>query len=161
MAVETDRDENISPSIEEDDESIHRIPVHPGVPWDYSREEASHLFAVTHDQYVADRKADRRGTANPSIMNNHFWISQIGPGPIMIDLLDDSEDPVWRFKRIGATCTKLFDGRLICIGGEHGHCADCDFCVYNGRSFFSSVSARESRFTHSVGVLDFSFDPYP
>lgn len=36
----------------------------------YRKGEANESFQITRDQFVADRKADVRGTANPSVMNN-------------------------------------------------------------------------------------------
>ncbi|CAF9921043.1 MAG: hypothetical protein ALECFALPRED_001696 [Alectoria fallacina] len=108
----------------------------------YHQEEASNLFQISREQYAADRDADTRGTANPSIMNNPFWMFQVGPRGLPAwsarttfgnpdDPLADSEDPVWCFIRFGATRTKLPDGRVVCIGGEHEDGYDPDFCIYN------------------------------
>ncbi|CAD6581404.1 MAG: hypothetical protein ASARMPRED_000603 [Alectoria sarmentosa] len=108
----------------------------------YHQEEASNLFQISREQYVADRDADARGTANPSIMNNPFWMFQVGPKGLPAwsartsfgkpdDPFADSEDPVWCFIRFGATRTKLPDGRVVCIGGEHEDGYDPDFCIYN------------------------------
>lgn len=109
----------------------------------YRKGEVHESFQITRDQFVADRKAGVRGTANPSVMNNPFWISQVGPGGleawnarIVFGNAEDpflaSEDPVWCFSRFGATYTKLPDGRVVCIGGEHEDGYDPDFCIYNG-----------------------------
>ena len=87
----------------------------------YRKGEANGSFQITRDQFVADRKADVRGTANPSVMNNPFWISQVSPGGLQAwdariafgnaeDPFAASEDPVWCFSRFGATYTKLPEG---------------------------------------------------
>ena len=39
--------------------------------------------------------------------------------------------PIWTFDRMGATRTKLPDGRLIRVGGEHEDWYDPDFHIYN------------------------------
>jgi len=41
------------------------------------------------------------------------------------------DGPIWTFERYGATRTKLPDGRVICIGGEHEDYYDPDFHIYN------------------------------
>jgi len=41
--------------------------------------------------------------------------------------------PIWCFKRVGNTRTRLPDGRIICVGGEHEDFYDPDFCIYNGK----------------------------
>ena len=110
----------------------------------YRHEEASASSQITRGNYVANRNAQTRGTANPSLMNNPFWLFQAGLrglsgwsarttfGGDAEDPFADVADPVWCFKRFGATRTKLPDGRLVCIGGEHEDGYDPDFCIYNG-----------------------------
>ena len=165
MAVETDTDERTIPAPENDDslstsetdDSVSTserdvfIDTSEGVvnrvPSGYRQEEAGDLFQITRDQYVANRKADVRGTPNPSIMNNPFWIFQVSPEAldawgarnlfgIEEEYAADLKDPVWCFIRFGATRTKLPDGRLICIGGEHEDGYDPDFFIYNGMISF-------------------------
>ena len=41
------------------------------------------------------------------------------------------DGPIWTFDRMGATCTVLLDGRIICVGGEHEDFYDPDFFIYN------------------------------
>ena len=141
MAEETDEDEDIIPTLHDEYPSLWVLS---GVPMGYRKERSGALFPVTYDQYAANRKATRRGTANPSLMNNPFWLSQVGPQGIdgwtartafgnVVNPYADSKDPVWSFMRFGATCTKLPDGRLVCIGGEHEDWSDPDFCIYNGK----------------------------
>ncbi len=87
-------------------------------------------------------------------MNNPFWLSQVGPQGLCAwdarktivnaeDPFANSEGPVWCFFRLGVTRTELSDGRIICIGGEHKDRYDPDFCIYNGKFFYKSVSATE------------------
>lgn len=108
----------------------------------YRQEESCDLFQVTREQYVADRDANTRGTANPSVMNKPFWLFQVSPGGSNAwtarttfgnaeDPFEDSDGPVWCFDRFGTTRTKLPDGRVVCIGGEHEDGYDPDFCIYN------------------------------
>lgn len=122
----------------------------------YRQEESSDLFQVTREQYVANRDANTHGTANPSIMNKPFWMFQVGPGGFPAwtarttfgnaeDPFADSDGPVWCFSRLGATRTKLPDGRVVCIGGEHEDGYDPDFCIYNGKSFQSTVNSKRLR----------------
>ena len=149
MAARTDRAGSPDPNEAEWDS----LWVLTGVPRGYRNERASHLFPVTHDQFLAYRDANVRGTANPSIMNNPFWLLQVGiegtPGWNAREYFGNGEDPwldgnhpIWCFDRFGATNTRLPDGRLVCIGGEHGDCEDPDFCIYNGKRFCSSLAAR-------------------
>ena len=151
MEAETDRDEDPVPGLEDMDDPLAGVPKsYPlaGVPKGYRKESVivlfGGLFPVTYDQYIANRRANVRGTANPSIMNNPFWISQVGPNGIdamtarrfwelAVDPPADSLIPVWSFHRMGTTCTKLPDGRLIYIGGQQEDRGNADFCIYNGK----------------------------
>jgi len=45
--------------------------------------------------------------------------------------LNPEEGPIWTFDRMGQTRTRLPEGRLICIGGEHEDFYDPDFFIYN------------------------------
>jgi hypothetical protein len=42
-----------------------------------------------------------------------------------------SYDRDWCFDRFGTSLTRMPDGRLICVGGEHEDWYDSDFCIYN------------------------------
>lgn len=114
----------------------------------YRQEEAIDLFQITSEQYTADQDAEIRGTANPSVMNKPFWMFQVGPGGLPAwsartkfgNVEEDTlSNPVWCFTRFGATRTKLPDGRVVCIGGEHEDFYDPDFCIYNGKTLFHSL----------------------
>ena len=165
MATNTDEDRVTSPDVEAYDSMSASESDLTRVPQGYRQEEAGDLFQITRDQYVANRNANTRGTANPSTMNNPFWLFQVGPKGLNSweartvfgneeDPLADSEDPVWCFNRFGGTRTKLPDGRLVCIGGEHEDNYDPDFCIYNGKWIFSFFPARQSRSVQSIAVLD-------
>ena len=150
-----DKDRVTSPATEAYD-TMSTSEIYPGAFFKgYRKGEANEAFQITRDQFVAGRKADVRGTANPSVMNNPFWISQVSPGGLQAwnarivfgnaeNPFAASEDPVWCFSRFGATYTKLPDGRVICIGGEHEDGYDPDFCIYNGK-FFTDRCSREFR----------------
>lgn len=62
-------------------------------------------------------------------------------------ILDISADPgywpTWTFQRMGATRTKLADGRAICVGGEHEDFYDPDFYIYNDLVVFKPGGAIE------------------
>jgi hypothetical protein len=83
-------------------------------------------------------RAPRRGQANPEQMNNPVWewlirskwsafrakehfkgesACQFGPG--------------WCFQRFGQSSTRLPDGRIVQIAGEHEDFYDPDFFIYN------------------------------
>lgn len=146
MASETDEDGVTSPSKTEISDPLEG----------YRQEEASDLFRITCEQYVTDREANTKGTANPSVMNKPFWMFQVGPGGFPAwnarttfgnaeDPFADFEDPVWCFTRYGATRTKLPDGRVVCIAGEHEDGYDPDFCIYNGKPFPRAINRQQVR----------------
>jgi hypothetical protein len=66
---------------------------------------------------------------------------------------DTTPGPFWSWQRFGRTSTKLPDGRVIHIAGEHEDSYDSDFCIYNdvvveypdgGREVFSLSEGRLS-----------------
>ena len=104
-------------------------------------EEPEPLFQVPLSEYNINKDADIRGTANPSLMDKPFWkymvrhggdaysarMSFVQGGDPYVD-----DEPVWSFQHFGATRTKLPDGRIVCIAGEHEDFYDPDFYIYNG-----------------------------
>lgn len=78
----------------------------------------------------------RRGSANPENMTNDVWIWLIKdggwPGPAH-DYFGSGErkTPGWCFSRYGQSETKLPDGSIVYIGGEHEDFYDPDFYIYN------------------------------
>jgi hypothetical protein len=88
------------------------------------------------------------GESNPERMQfPHWeWMVRSGKDPYWVrsDLgvlaylrkCDDGDQrsathPDWCFDRMGMTRTRMSDGRIICIGGEHEDSYDPDFCIYN------------------------------
>lgn len=89
-------------------------------------------------ELLDEQRRPRFGNANPERMALAFWKWVIirGYGPHHVrDLfklpLDRKDGPIWTFERMGATRSRLPDGRVICIGGEHEDFYDPDFCIYN------------------------------
>lgn len=52
--------------------------------------------------------------------------------------LSREDGPIWTFDRMGQTKTRLPDGRVICIGGEHEDFYDPDFFIYNDVVVFTA-----------------------
>jgi len=90
--------------------------------------------------------APKEGISNPQIYENPFYIEQIRSGKsgfaamheilgeeeaLSDDAISGSRDPVWSFDRFGRTSTRLPDGRLVLIAGEHEDHYDPDFHIYN------------------------------
>lgn len=93
----------------------------------------------------------RYGKANPERIDNPLWLAAITGGETAYQIRmahDDTKSgegvgsglssyrelqngPVWTWERFGRSTTKLPDGRLIHIGGEHEDWYDLDFCIYN------------------------------
>lgn len=83
-------------------------------------------------------RSPRFGELNPTRMDNKVWewlirskkgayqATQLLNGPSPIDA-----GATWCFDRFGQTSTKLPDGRLIYIAGEHEDYYDPDFNIYN------------------------------
>jgi hypothetical protein len=119
-------------------------------------ELARHPDGPTRSDYDAYYRAKIYGTANPSIMNNPLWNYSIKQylTPENLRLLFDYEDsyifndekgpdfgwtnPAWCHSRMGATSTKLPDGRTVNIGGEYEDYYDPEFAIYNDVVVFSS-----------------------
>jgi hypothetical protein len=93
----------------------------------------------------------RYGATNPERIDNPMWVAAIsasttayqvrkqhddtspgaGVGSASSNYRDHAAGPVWTWQRFGRTSTRLPDGRLIYIGGEHEDWYDIDFCIYN------------------------------
>ncbi|MGK7873956.1 MAG: hypothetical protein AB4426_11790 [Xenococcaceae cyanobacterium] len=102
------------------------------------RKEISYKeFGVTLSLFL-EWRTPKFGQSNPSRMNNKVWewlirsrksayqATQDLNGPSSFD-----EGPTWCFDRFGQTSTKLPDGRIVYIGGEHEDYYDPDFYIYN------------------------------
>ena len=94
---------------------------------------------LTRDLYI--QQAGRRfGRANPQRMDLLHWAEMVrsGEGAYVAATrhLGDAvalypPEPRWCFERFGMTRTRLPDGRLVCVAGEHEDHYDPDFCIYN------------------------------
>lgn len=114
--------------------------------------DESYPFSV--ELFEAQRKR-RFGTANPERISNEHWDWMIrtrqDPTRVCHDLgILDSENrfsaekpwqPDWCFERFGVTRTRIPDGRIVCIAGEHEDWYDPDFCVYNDVVVFRATQA--------------------
>jgi hypothetical protein len=105
-----------------DDEDHPQIPPDPGIT----------------PQLFREWRSPRHGNANPERMNNRVWEWLVrsrvnafqatqqfdGPGAM-------EAGPGWCFERFGQSKTRLPDGRLVFIAGEHDDHYDPDFYIYN------------------------------
>jgi len=93
----------------------------------------------------------RYGKTNPEKIDNPMWLAAISSGETAYEIRVQNDDtasgegvgsalssyreqtdgPVWTWQRFGRTTTRLPDGRLIHVGGEHEDWYDLDFCIYN------------------------------
>ncbi len=77
------------------------------------------------------------GRRNPERMNNAFWDAMVRTrtsawtAASQFDLDVSDRPAVWCCSRYGQSLTRLADGRLVEIGGEHEDHYDVDFCIYN------------------------------
>lgn len=89
-------------------------------------------------EHFAEWRSPRRGLTNPQILSNDVWAWLVNSridayranehfdGPSSFDA-----GPCWCFDRFGQTQTRLPDGRLVFVGGEHEDYYDPDFYIYN------------------------------
>jgi hypothetical protein len=95
------------------------------------------LAAASRADFMRARTR-RFGRHNPEPMDEPFWqcmvragvngyaATQWFQGPSSFD-----SGPVWCAQRFGQSLTRLPDGRIVQIGGEHEDYYDPDFCIYN------------------------------
>lgn len=95
------------------------------------------VMAPSPEQYLREHLA-RRGAANPERISNETWewmvrtrLPACRPEMDMGLERDYSKGPRWCFSRYGISRTRMPDGRIICIGGEHEDFYDSDFFIYN------------------------------
>jgi hypothetical protein len=92
--------------------------------------------SITPDLFKAWR-SPRFGQANPECMNNPVWEWLIRTRLSAYWANEEfspsayGTGPCWCFRRFGQSKTKLPDGRLVLIGGEHEDFYDPDFFIYN------------------------------
>jgi hypothetical protein len=92
---------------------------------------------LSTDEFLTWRSPRQTGL-NPTRLNNPLWqwlvrtrwsaysANNIYKGPSSFDA-----GPMWTFERFGMSETRLPDGRVIHIGGEHEDSYDPDFFIYN------------------------------
>ena len=117
---------------------------------DPMRLDAEYRPAATGADLIAPREVTpdlfkrqatpRPGTANPEPCDDAFLIEQIrtgrsgyAAGKAVMGTQHSRLDtgPVWSFARFGQSATRLRDGRLVLIAGEHEDHYDPDFWIYN------------------------------
>ena len=93
--------------------------------------------AVTRELFL-EWRSPRFGNSNPERMNNPVWewlaksrtsayqANEHMRGPSAVDA-----GPGWCFDRFGQSSTRLSDGRVVFIEGEHEDDYDPDFYIYN------------------------------
>ncbi len=107
-------------------------------------------MTITPEIFDAQR-VPRFGSANPERMRLEFWEWMVrayeGLSPFdgerepargmpywarkRFGRDREASSPVWTFERMGASRTRLADGRVVCVGGEHEDYYDPDFYIYN------------------------------
>lgn len=102
----------------------------------------------------------REVTNNPTILTNPLWqwlvrtrftgfdVNERFAGPSSFD-----SGPVWCFARFGRSKTKLPDGRVIYIAGEHEDHYDPDYHIYNDVVVVSPDG--------NIDILAYSKDNFP
>ena len=103
----------------------------------YGREPDESLLDASTADFLRGRNP-RFASLNPEAMHEPFWEGMIragitsrmarrifaGPSPVGLG-------PVWCAQRFGQSITRLLDGRIVQVGGEHEDWSDPDFCIYN------------------------------
>jgi hypothetical protein len=93
-------------------------------------------IGASAEEYRAGRSR-RFGSANPEKMDVPFWRAMVRSGASAYAAKSQfGEDgcgggPVWCFDRFGKSITRLADGLVIEVAGEHEDSYDPDFCIYN------------------------------
>jgi hypothetical protein len=112
---------------------------------------------MSAEKDTAPASRTRYGTANPEKMESNVWTRAIRDGwggyalrrhyetkggtggseeAVCGSYADSSyrqsvPGPYWSWDRFGRTSTKLPDGRIVHVAGEHEDYYDYDFCIYN------------------------------
>lgn len=93
------------------------------------------MTPITEAQYHEGRKR-RFGESNPERVHFAFWEWMVRTCHSACQArealcVESGSGPDWCFRRFGMSKTRLPDGRVICVGGEHEDFYDSDFCIYN------------------------------
>lgn len=98
--------------------------------------DSSALHAVTPDQFAQGAKRTF-GTTNPTRVNLPFRMAMVTSGVTAYaagDWFTDGgfdREPIWCAHRFGTSVSRLADGRIVWVAGEHEDAYDPDFCIYN------------------------------
>lgn len=101
-------------------------------------------MAFTKAEFISQCKREFGG-ANPDRMYRRVWehlvrnrqdvyfVRRSFGLPTTLEEAHEKGEPCpdWCFKRFGMSETRMPDGRIICIGGEHEDHYDPNFCIYN------------------------------
>lgn len=129
-------------------EMIRLLVEHGADPMLFDREDMATATGADRipEQTVAHDAPDlapvQRGGRNPQPCENPFYIDQIRSfdsayGGFQRHFSETANphpwplSPVFSFDRFGRSATRLPDGRLVLIAGEHEDHYDRDFCIYN------------------------------
>ena len=93
---------------------------------------------VSKETYFAEA-VRRFGRGNPERMDLAHWVEMVRSGEsayaAAARYLGEEgwtrPETCWCFDRFGMSRTRLGDGRVVCVGGEHEDHYDPDFCIYN------------------------------
>jgi ankyrin repeat protein len=86
------------------------------------------LLNLSKSEFLAGC-SPRFGTSNPEKMTEPFWVGAY-QGAQVFDAANRVH-PIWCAQRFGQSLTRLPDGRVIQIAGEHEDSYDADFYIYN------------------------------
>ena len=97
---------------------------------------------LTKEQYL-EQAARRFGRDNPERTDLEHWVEMVRSGEsayaaavrylgeAALAAAFERAEPGWSFDRFGMSRTRLPDGRIACVAGEHEDHYDPDFCIYN------------------------------
>jgi hypothetical protein len=102
---------------------------------DLSSRSIARQMSLLKEQFL-QQQATVRGLGNPQRMRVPLWEKLVRTGETAYAVAQrygcTSGDPAgWCFDRFGMTRTRLPDGRIVCVGGEHEDYYDPDFFIYN------------------------------
>jgi hypothetical protein len=106
--------------------------------WDPAGRANSKPDASVTPELFKTWRSPRFGLSNPERMNNPVWewlvrcrVSAYWANKEFEGPHSSEAGPCWCFRRFGQSKTKLPDGRVVLIGGEHEDFYDPDFYIYN------------------------------
>jgi len=96
----------------------------------------SALDAITPVEFAQGSKR-RFGAANPTRADLPFRLAMVRSGATAYAAADrfmrgaSGREPLWCAHRFGTSVSRLADGRVVWVAGEHEDGYDPDFCIYN------------------------------